>query len=66
MAFRNGVNKFFAEHLTWIPVVAELCICNPELELAGMVDALFYDVKTNEFVLADWKVNLNFLLLHLS
>ena len=41
----------------YVPVATEFVICDRLLGLAGCVDAIFYNTRTNRLVIADWKTN---------
>jgi hypothetical protein len=43
-----------------IPVKTELVVYDPESMIAGMIDMLFYNKKTKQYELWDWKTNKEF------
>jgi len=43
-----------------IPVRTEMIVYDPESLIGGMLDILFYNVKTGEFQIWDWKTNKKF------
>jgi hypothetical protein len=40
-----------------LPIKSELVIGDPDLDMGGMIDQIFYNKKTGEFELWDWKTN---------
>jgi hypothetical protein len=57
-------NKFYNTYIRsgWlIPVKSEMIVGNYDLGIAGMVDQLFYNTKTNTLQIWDWKSNKQFL-----
>lgn len=43
-----------------IPIKMELVVYDKESLIGGMIDAIFYNVKTKEFQIYDWKTNKGF------
>ena len=43
-----------------IPIKSELVIGSPKYMVCGMVDQLFYNLKSNQFEIWDWKTNTKF------
>lgn len=43
-----------------VPVKLEIILWDDELQLAGQVDALFYDKRTNTFIIVDYKTDKKF------
>lgn len=58
---KKHVDKFYNDvHGKLIPIKTEYVIYDKESLIAGMLDILFYNVKTNEFQIWDWKTNKKF------
>lgn len=58
---KKHVEKFYDDTKgKLIPIKAEFVIYDEESLIAGMLDKLFYNVKTNEFQIWDYKTNKSF------
>lgn len=58
---KKHVNKFHNDVKgRLIPIRTEMIIYDPESLIGGMLDILFYNVKTGEFQIWDWKTNKKF------
>jgi len=55
------VDKFLADiRGKMIPIKSELVIGSPKYMVCGMVDQLFYNLKSGQFEIWDWKTNTKF------
>lgn len=58
---KKHVNKFHNDVKgRLIPIRTEMIVYDPESLIGGMLDILFYNVKTEEFQIWDWKTNKKF------
>jgi hypothetical protein len=58
---KEHVNKFYNDvHGKLIPIRTEFVVYDKESLIGGMLDILFYNVKTNEFQIWDYKTNKKF------
>jgi len=58
---KKHVDKFYSDvHGKLIPVRTEMIVYDPESLIGGMLDILFYNIKTGEFQIWDWKTNKKF------
>ena len=60
---KKQVDMFFKDYILsekLIPIRSELIIGNKQLEIAGMIDQLFFNTETNTIQLWDWKTNTKF------
>jgi hypothetical protein len=58
---KKHVDKFYNDvQGKLIPIRTEFVVYDKESMVAGMLDMLFYNVKTNEFQIWDWKTNKDF------
>jgi len=58
---KKHVDKFYSDvHDKLIPVRTEMVVYDPESLIGGMLDILFYNIKTGEFQIWDWKTNKKF------
>lgn len=58
--YEEAVAKFWAdlpEHI--VPVTFELKMFSAELGVAGTADIILYNLKTNKFIIADYKTNID-------
>lgn len=55
---KNHVDQFYNDtHGKLIPIKAEYVVCDDEYGIGGMIDMIFYNVKSKQFQLWDWKTN---------
>lgn len=58
---KKHVDKFYKRISNiLIPVKTELVVFDPESMIAGMIDMLFYNKRTKQYELWDWKTNKEF------
>lgn len=58
---KKHVNRFHSDVKgRLIPIRTEMIVYDPESLIGGMLDILFYNVKTGEFQIWDWKTNKKF------
>lgn len=58
---KKHVNSFYDDVKgKLIPIRTEMIVYDPESLIGGMLDILFYNVKTGEFQIWDWKTNKKF------
>ena len=58
---KKHVHKFYDKVKgRLIPIRTEMIVYDPESLIGGMLDILFYNVKTGEFQIWDWKTNKKF------
>lgn len=47
--------NFAVDHHAWIPFRSEWRVYSERFKIAGTIDMLYFDPKTNEYVMVDWK-----------
>jgi len=47
--------EFLNDYSSLLSIDSEILVYDEELKIAGTVDAIFYDRKTNSYVIIDWK-----------
>lgn len=60
LVMKHQANRFYDDFIKTgilIPVKSEMVIGSKELKIAGMLDQLFFDTRTNSLVIYDWKTN---------
>lgn len=58
---KKHVDNFYANaHNKLIPIRTEMILYDKESLIAGMLDIIFYNIKTKEFQIWDWKTNKDF------
>jgi len=58
---KKHVDKFYTDvHNKLIPIRTEMVVYDKESLIGGMLDILFYNIKTKEFQIWDWKSNKKF------
>lgn len=58
---KKHVDNFYKDcYNKLIPIKTELVVCDEELGIGGMVDMLFYNIRSRKFEIWDWKTNKKF------
>ena len=58
---KKHVDRFYNDvHNKLIPIRTEMVVYDKESLIGGMLDILFYNIKTKEFQIWDWKTNKKF------
>jgi len=47
--------EFIIDHPSWIPYRSEWRVYHEEYKLAGSIDMVYFDAKTNGYIIVDWK-----------